>query len=92
MFEMEANLPLSVRIPVKQEMQRKRKAAMKLVENKSTSSASPEANMSPVTKAAVNAMMDALMPTRKAHELILLSDIWDSADDRMEKKVRDMVG
>jgi hypothetical protein len=82
-FEMEANLPLSVRIPVKQEMQRKRKAAMKLVENKSTSSASPEANMSPVTKAAVNAIIDSSLPIKMSSWLNKLRIIWDIVDEKM---------
>ena len=47
--------------------------------------ASPDANMSPVTKAAVNAMIDLQLPVRRERELNRLCIIWDIIDDKMNE-------
>jgi hypothetical protein len=85
-LEMEAKLPKSILILTERVMQQKRKATMKWVEIKlMMPTASPDANMSPVTKAAVNAMIDLQLPVRRERELNRLCIIWDIIDDKMNE-------
>jgi hypothetical protein len=81
--EMKAKLPKSVLILAERVMQKRKEAAMKLV--RSNLMPDPDANMSPVTKAAVNTIIDSFLPTKMSSWLNNLHITWNTVGEKIDE-------